>query len=428
MSARTITNVRIMDPESGYDGHGAIHMEEGYICAFGDDVSVKGDIIDGGGLLAVPGLIDMRVITGEPGRESKETLASAGQAAVAGGVTTMVVFPQTKPVIDDAALVDYILKQGVQTSPVNVLVAAAMTKQLAGQEMAEIGLMQQAGATFFCNGEHPVANSGVMRQILAYSSAFGALIAHRPVDAALRAHGCAHESYQSARMGLAGDPAIGEQIMIERDAALLGLTGGRLLVDMISSAGALESIRRAKGNQLDICVSVSIHHLCLNETDIGAYRSFAKLDPPLRAETDRRALLDAVNAGLIDVIVSAHAPHPSGEKRRPFAEAAAGAVGLETLLAAGLNLVASESLDLMAFLRATTFKPAQILGLNSGRIACDAPADIVLCDPAFPWKCKSGDLHSASKNTPFDGMTLTGRVMKTFIGGECVYEALCQTS
>ncbi len=423
MSALVILGARVMDPESGRDEIADIRVENGVISAIGNVSTDDADVIDAGGLILAPGLIDMRVITGEPGAEHKETLATAGAAAAAGGVTSMVVMPQTEPVIDDMSLLAHLQDTGRKTSPVNVYCAGALTKGLAGEAMTEIGLMGEAGALFFSNGEAPIADSRLMRRLLAYSSAFNTLISHRAVDPYLSDGACAHESDFSSRLGLTGAPAASERIMVQRDAALAELTGGRLLVDLLSSEDGVTALRRAKDRDIDISGSVSINHLALNELDIGAYRTFAKLDPPLREESDRAALINGVNDGTIDVIVSGHDPRGAGEKRLPFDQAAAGAVGLEILLAAGLTLVADEQLDLMAFLRALTANPAGLLGLESGRIAEGAPADLVLINPGTPWVCDADELLSGSKNTPFDGRRLQGKAIVTIVAGKIVFDA-----
>ncbi|MGB0906562.1 MAG: dihydroorotase [Maricaulaceae bacterium] len=423
MSVTSIINARIIDPASGYDDGGVIVIENGLIAEIGEDVTARGDIIDARGMICAPGLIDMRVMTGEPGNESKETLATAGKAAAAGGVTTFVVMPGTKPVIDDVALVDYLARRAEQASDVNILIAGALTKDLDGETLTEIGLMSDAGAVMFSGGDHPIADAQIMRRLLSYASIFNALIANRAIDPSLSQGASAHESDLSARLGLASAPAIAERLMAERDVALAELTGGRLLVDLISSRDALDVIRRAKGRDLEIACSVSINHLCMNELDIGDYRTFAKLDPPLRDESDRQALLTGINDGTIDVIVSNHDPHPAGEKRLPYSEAAAGAVGLDILLAAGLSQVADGALDLSAFLAAVTINPAQLLGLESGRLSVGAPADMILIDPNAPWRCEAENLHSRSKNTPFDGRRMTGRCKRTLVGGKTVYQA-----
>lgn len=419
MSQLILKNARIMDPESGHDEIGDIRIDDGIIAEIGN-IDIGGEIIDATGLVAAPGLIDMRVSTGEPGTENRETIASAAKAAAAGGVTSIVVMPDTNPVVDDMSLIDFLQSRG-QDTDINVYVAGALTKGFDGVSMTEIGMMSESGAVMFSNGAHPVSDSLVMRRLLSYGARFNALIASRPKDAFLSAGACVHESDFSARMGLKGEPSASERIMIDRDAALAELTGGRLMIDMISSRDGVEAVRRAKTRDLEIACSVSINHLALNEIDIGDYRTFAKLQPPLREETDRQALLDGVNDGTIDIIVSAHDPRPAGQKRLPFSEADAGAVGLELLLAAGLSQVADEKLDLMKFLSAVTINPANLLDLPGGRLTKGAPADIVLFDPNMPWVCDSDQLVSKSKNTPFDDRRLTGRVVATICGGRIIY-------
>ena len=330
--------------------------------------------------------------------------------------------PETEPVIDDMSLVDFI-KRRAETAPVNVYAAGALTKGLDGKTLTEIGLMSQAGAVMFSNGKNPIADAQTMRRLLSYSASFNALIANRAIEPSLSKNAVAHESDLSSRLGLTGAPSAAERIMAERDVALAELTGGRLLIDMISSAEALDVVRRAKSRDLEISCSVSINHLALNEVDIGDYRSFAKLDPPLREESDRLALLEGINDGTIDVIVSDHDPRPAGEKRLPYAEASTGAVGLEVLLAAGLSQVADGRLDLMAFLAAVTINPATLLGLESGRIAEGAPADLIIFNPNKPWVCDSDALLSRSKNTPLDGRRMTGRNIKTICQGQVVFDS-----
>ena len=422
MSTMTIKNARIMDPASGLDKTGDIVIENGLITGLGT-VKAKGETLDAKGLIAAPGLIDMRVSTGEPGTEHRETIASAAQSAAAGGVTSIVIMPDTSPVIDDMSLINFIQTRGMETD-VNVYVAGALTKSLDGKSMTEIGLMSEAGAVMFSNGNEAVTDSMIMRRLLSYSSRFNTLIANRPKEPSLAQGAVAHESDFSSRLGLKGEPAISERIMIERDAALAELTGGRLLIDLVSSTEGVEAVKRAKSRELDIAASVSINHLALNEIDIGDYRTFAKLDPPLREEADRLALLNGVNDGTIDVIVSAHDPRTAGQKRLPFGEAASGAIGLELLLSAGLSQVADEKLDLMKFLSCLTINPAQLLDLPSGRLAEGAPADIVLFDAERPWVCDSDQLLSKSNNTPFDDRRMTGQVVATIIDGRVVFERL----
>ena len=422
MSSLSIINARIIDPASGFDDFGTVLIEDRLITAFGAGIDPAGDIIDAEGHICAPGLIDMRVSTGEPGRENRETIATAAQAAAAGGITSFVIMPETEPVIDDMSLVDFI-KRRAETAPVNVYAAGALTKGLDGKTLTEIGLMSQAGAVMFSNGKNPIADAQTMRRLLSYSASFNALIANRAIEPSLSKNAVAHESDLSSRLGLTGAPSAAERIMAERDVALAELTGGRLLIDMISSAEALDVVRRAKSRDLEIACSVSINHLALNEVDIGDYRSFAKLDPPLREESDRLALLEGINDGTIDVIVSDHDPRPAGEKRLPYAEASTGAVGLEVLLAAGLSQVADGRLDLMAFLAAVTINPATLLGLESGRIAEGAPADLIIFNPNKPWVCDSDALLSRSKNTPLDGRRMTGRNIRTICQGQVVFDS-----
>lgn len=422
MSNLSIVNARIIDPETGYDDFGTVLIKDGFITAFGPNVEAEGEVINADGHICAPGLIDMRVSTGEPGRENRETIATAAKAAAAGGITSIVIMPETDPVIDDMSLVDFITRRA-ETAPVNVYAAGALTKNLDGKSLTEIGLMTQAGAVMFSNGKTPIADAQTMRRLLSYSASFNALIANRAMEPSLSSGTVAHESDLSARLGLSGAPSAAERIMAERDVALAELTGGRLLIDMISSAEALDVVRRAKSRDLEVACSVSINHLALNEVDIGDYRTFAKLDPPLREESDRLALLEGINDGTIDVIVSNHDPRPAGEKRLPYAEASTGAVGLEILLAAGLSQVADGRLDLMTFLAAVTSNPASLLGLQSGRIAEGAPADLIIFNPNAPWVCDSDKLLSRSKNTPFDGRRMTGRNLKTICQGRVVFDS-----
>jgi dihydroorotase len=421
MNTSTIINARIINPEDGYDKLGSILIESGTISDFGPEVKTKGQIIDAQGLVCAPGLIDMRVNTGEPGKENRETINTAAKAAAAGGITSIVLMPDTNPVIDDISLVDFINRKA-ENAPINIFAAGALTKNLDGSTLTEIGLMSEAGALMFSNGALPITNAQTMRRLLSYSSNFDCLISSRPLESSLSINTVAHESDFSARLGLSSSPAVSELIIVQRDIALAELTDGKLLIDLISSSKSLNAIKQAKLKHPNISCSVSINHLSLNENDIGDYRTFAKLDPPLREESDRLALLKGINQGIIDVIVSSHDPRPAGEKRLPYAQAASGAIGLETLLAAGLSLVADKQLNLMKFLAALTCNPAKLLGLDSGRICKSAPADLIIFDPNTPWVCKGKDFLSKSKNTPFDGRLMTGRNIKTICKGKLVFD------
>ena len=419
---------RLIDPQSGYDGPGCLVVMGGVIAdvvrrpALGS-LSPDLDVIDCGGAMLAPGLVDLRVKTGEPGAEPKETLKSAARAAAAGGVTSIVVQPDTDPAVDEPSVVDFILRRARDIGLVRVYPAGAATKGLHGKQMAEIGLMREAGCVYITDADRPIVDSLVMRRVLAYASGFGALVAHRPADPYLSAGAAANEGEFAGRMGLPSVPAMAERIMLERDLALAELTGARLLVDQVSSAEALECLARAKARGVEVFASVSINHLSFNELDIGDYRTFYKLNPPLRGEDDRQALIEALASGLIDVVVSAHAPAPAEDKRLPFDEAAPGAVGLETLLPALLTLHHEARAPLVDLIAAVTLKPAQLAGLDAGRIAAGAPADLVLCDIDAPFVLDAAKLLSKSKNSPFDGRRLQGKVLATMVDGRMAYRA-----
>lgn len=435
-----IANARLLDPATRLDAVGGVLVERlapptgaprgpddqgGRILALGANVQAPADaeVLDASGLAVMPGLVDMRVVTGEPGAEHKETFKSAGRAAAAGGVTTLVVMPNTQPVIDDVSLVDLVLRRATARGHVRILPAAALTKGLDGKAMSEIGLLAEAGAVLFCNGDAPIPDSRLLRRALAYASTFDALVAHRPEDPWLAANGCMNEGEFAGRLGLPGIPAAAESIMVERDLTLCELTRGRLLLDMLSTARSLEPLARAKARGVRAHASVSVHHLTLNELEIGDYRTFAKLAPPLRTEDDRRALVQAVASGLIDVVVSGHDPRPAEDKRLPFDEAAFGAAALETLLPGVLSLAHNGEADLLDLLAAVTARPADLLGLPQGRLAVGAPADLALVDLGAPFRFDVAALRSKSRNSPFDGKLLQGRVVRTLVGGETVFPA-----
>jgi dihydroorotase len=418
-----IKNAQLIDPAKSKVETGAILFAD-KILDIGNVTSAPdgAEIIDADGAHVAPGLIDMRVTIGEPGAEHKETFKSAGRAAAAGGVTTMVMMPHTTPVIDDQSLVDYVIRRGPDRSGgVRVLPAAALTQHLDGELMTEIGLMAEAGAAYFTNGDKPIVSSRVLRRALSYASAFDALIAHRPEDPFLAEGGVMHEGELAARLGLPGIPAAAEAIMAERDLLLAELTGGKLLLDMLSAAQTLPALKRAKDRGVKAFASVNVHHLVLNEQDVDGYRTFAKLSPPLRSEDDRKALIQAIGSGLIDVIVSGHDPQQAEEKRLPFEEAAFGAVGLETLLPAALTLSHNQDVALTTLIRAMTLRPAELLKLPQGRLAKNAPADIIMVDTGTPFRLDSDKLKSKSNNSPFDEKLLQGAVKRTFIAGKTVY-------
>lgn len=425
MSRTAFINARLLDPASGYDELGALLVEDGRIADLGPSIFAGGlpegaEIVDCGGHVLAPGLIDMRVFTGEPGAEHRETLRTASHAAAAGGVTTFIVMPNTNPVIDDVALVDFIERRARDTGIVHIHPMAALTKGLAGAEMTEIGLLREAGAVAFTDGEQAVSNAQVMRRAMAYAAHFDALVVQHAEVPEL-ATGVMNESELASRLGLAGIPSVAETIMIERDLRLLELTGGRYHVGQVSSAASVDLIRRARQNGLKVTCGVSAAHLYLNENDVQSYRTFFKLSPPLRSETDRKALVAGLADGTIDVIVSSHDPQDAEVKRRPFASANFGAIGLETLLPAGLALVHNGDLPLSRLLGAMTYAPADLLGLATGRLAAGLPADLVLIDTDVPWLVDAAKLHSISKNTPFEDRRMQGRALRTVVSGRTVY-------
>lgn len=420
-----LVNARLIDAVSGLDALGGVLIADGIIADLGPHIAAgaAGDagIVDCGGNVLAPGLVDMMVSAGEPGHEHRETLATASRAAAAGGVTTMVCMPNTEPVIDDVALVDFILRRARDTALVNVLPMAAMTKGLLGEEMTEIGLLREAGAIAFANGKDSIASAKVMRNVLAYAKDFGALIVHHLEDPTLAKDGVMNEGEVATRLGLRGIPSAAETIMLERDIRLVELAGGRYHAGQISARASLDIVRAAKRSGLPVTCGVSINHLTLNENDIGPYRTFFKMKPPLRSEDDRRAMIEGVASGDIDVIVSAHDPRGAEGKRRPFAEAADGAAGLETLLGAALRLYHNREVELPRLLQALSANPARLLGLDRGRLAKGAPADLVLIDLDTPWVVEPERLCSKSKNTPFDAARLQGRALMTLVAGRPVY-------
>jgi len=419
-------NARLIDPASDRDELGGLLVVDGKIADLGPHLRRNApegaEVIDCKGHMLAPGIVDAQVFTGEPGYEHRETLKTASHAAAAGGVTTMVVMPDTNPVIDQVALVDFIQRRARDNAIVNVHTMAAMTKGLKGEEITEIGLLKRAGAVAFSNGKSSVANTRVMRNVLLYGKDFGALVSHHTEDPFLSQTASMNSGEVAARLGLPGVPKAAETIVLERDVRLVEMTGGRYHAATISCAESLDVIRSAKARKLSVTCGVSINHLTLNENDIGPYRTFFKVRPPLRSNEDRAAMIRGVAAGDIDVIVSSHDPQDADDKRRPFAEATDGAVGLETLLPAALRLYHSGELTLLTIFKALSLNPARLLGLPGGHLAKGAVADLILVDLDTPWVLNKDELRSRSKNTPFDESKLQGRVLRTLVAGSTVYQ------
>lgn len=422
-----LTNARIVDPSRELDFAGDLLIAEGVIRDAKRGIGAAGvpqgtEIVDCKGHIVAPGLVDMRAFVGEPGAEHRETLATASQAAAAGGVTTVICQPDTDPVIDDHAIVDFILRRARDTAIVHIAPMAALTKGLKGQEMTEIGLLKAAGAVAFTDGLKSVTNAQVMRRALAYARDFDVMIVHHTEDPNLIGEGVMNDGELAARLGLHGIPKASETIMLERDLRLVALTGSRYHAASITCRESLDVLKRAKEHGLPVTASASINHLTLNEIDIGSYRTFFKIAPPLRSNDDRIALAEAVSSGLIDVVMSDHNPQDVETKRLPFAEAAPGAIGLETMLTAGLRLVHSGELSLLRLLGAMSTRPAELLGLPAGTLRTGAPADVIVIDPDVPWVLDPAELKSKCKNTPFDEARMTGRVVRTIVAGRTAYE------
>jgi dihydroorotase len=426
MTGRTVIyNARLIDPASNRDDRGGILVENGVIADVGPGIgkAAVADVkIDAKGKAVAPGLIDLRVKTGEPGAENKETLETASDAAAAGGVTTFVVMPDTDPVIDTVALVDFIRRRAAGVAKVKVHPTGGLTLGLDGQKMSEIGLIKEAGAVFFSNGDKPVEDAGVLRRVMQYAASFDVLVASRPDTPSLSKNTVMNAGAFAARLGLRGTPPEAEWIALERDLMLAETTGARLLVDCLSTGRSLKAVERARKGGVKVFCSVAAYSLFFNELDIGDYLTYCKVQPPFRAEADRMALIDGLKRGTIDAVVSAHDPQPPEDKRLPIAEAAYGAVGLETLLPTLLSLVARDEVSLVQALKPVTSGPADLLGLPQGRLKKGAPADLVFFDPAAPWACDRDDLSSRSKNSPFDGRKLEGKVLRTWVNGLTVFE------
>ena len=425
MSTVFLQNAHLIDPQNGTVDQGNILIKEGVIAARGAIVSAPGKetrIIDCAGKYLAPGIIDIGVKVCEPGERHKESFKSAGLAAAAGGITTIVTRPDTVPAIDTPETLEFIRRRAMDASIVNVLPMAALTKGREGREMTEIGFLQDAGAVGFTDCDRVVRDVKVLTRALSYASSLGAWVMGHPQDPYL-SEGAAVTSGKFATLrGLPGVSPLAERMGVDRDISLIEMTGASYHFDQITTARAVPALARAKSNGLNITAGTSIHHLTLNEFDVAEYRTFFKLKPPLRSEDDRLAIIDALKDGIIDIISSMHTPQDEESKRLPFEEAASGAVGLETLLPAALRLYHGGLLDLPSLFRAMSLNPAKRLGLPAGRLEVGAPADLVLFDPDAPFVLNRFGLLSKSKNTPFDEARMQGKVLRTFVNGNEVYQ------
>ncbi|PID36286.1 MAG: dihydroorotase [Rhodobacterales bacterium] len=420
MTAVVFQNARLIDPEAGEERRGEIFVSDGRIVA---DRPANAEVIDCAGMCLAPGIVDIGVKIGEPGERHKESFKTAGQAAAAGGVTTMIIRPDTSPAIDAPETLAFVARRAAEVSRVRVETMAALTKGRLGREMVEIGFLSDAGAVAFTDCDQVVENTKVLSRALTYAKHIGALVMGHPQEPGLSKGAAATAGEFAATKGLPAVSTMAERIGLERDLAFVEMTGARYHADNLSAAAALEPLARAKAAGLDVTAGVNIHHLIFNQLDVGEYRTFFKMKPPLRAEADRIAMLEAVASGLIDTVSSFHTPQDEESKRLPFEEAASGAVGLQTLLPAAIGLARSGAISLPVIWRAMSTNPARRFGLEGGSLAPGAPADLVLFDPDAGFTLDRFTLKSKAKNTPFDGAQMHGVVRGTWVGGARVFGA-----
>ncbi len=427
MNEKIIINARIVDPSQKLDEMGSVIIDKnGKVKAIGKKVTKKdcpkAEIIDVKKNLIIPGIVDMKAFVGEPGFEYKENFRTLSQAALAGGVTSIVTMPNTKPIIDNVSMVDFIMRRGRDKSKINLYPCASLTKQMEGKLMTEFGLLSAKGIIGFSDVNKTVQNTETMARIMDYASDVGVLIMQHAEDYELSKNRCINEGEASNRLGLSGISPIAEKIIIERDLSLLSEFPCRYHINQISSQNSLEVIKKNKLNGKKFSVGVSINNISLNENDIGDFKTFLKLSPPLRLENDRKALVEGIKNGLIDVIVSDHTPEDEESKRLPFAQAATGAIGVETLLPLALELYHNESLPLNKIIECLTINPSNILKINKGSLKKGSDADICVIDLNKPWVVKAGNLKSKSKNTAIEDKRLQGKVLMTFLKGEPVFK------
>ena len=424
MKEKILMNLRIIDPSQKMDEIGNIVIDEkGKIKSIGkkSDSSKTAEKIDLKGLIAIPGLVDMKAFVGEPGFEYKENFRTLSQAALAGGVTSIVTMPNTKPIIDNVSMVDFIIRRGRDKAKVNLFPCASITRQKEGNQMTEFGLLKARGIIGFSDVNKTIQNTELMSRIMNYASDIDVLIMQHAEDYELARNSCINQSEVATRLGLQGVSDIAEKIIIERDLSLLSEYPCRYHINQISSKNSLNVIKKNKSNGIKFSTGVSINNLSLNQNDIGEFRTFLKLSPPLRSEEDRLSLIEGIKNDLIDVIVSDHIPEDEESKRLPFAQAATGSIGIETLLSLSLELYHNESLPLEKIIKCLTINPAKILKINKGTLKEGSDADICIFDLEKPWVVKAEELKSKSKNTAIENRKLQGKVKMTLLQGEVAF-------
>ena len=429
MKEKILINARIIDPSQKMDEKGSVIIDDkGKIKMIGSnvkksDAATSAEVIDLKNHIVIPGVVDMKAFVGEPGYEYKENFRTLSQAALAGGVTSVVTMPNTKPIIDNVSMVDFIIRRGRDKASIHLYPCASLTRDIGGKEMSEFGLLSKKGIIGFTDVIKTVQNTETMAKIMDYASDIGVLIMQHVEDYELSKNGCINNGEVSTRLGLEGISYIAEKIIIERDLSLLSEFSCRYHINQISSKDSLDVIKRNKEKGLEFSVGVSINNLSLNENDIGDFKTFLKLSPPLRLEDDRTSLVSGIKSGLIDVIVSDHTPEDEEGKRLPFAQAATGAIGIETLLPLALEMHHNESLDLMKIIETLTINPAKILKINKGTLKKGSDADICVFDLDKPWVVNGDNLKSKSKNTAIEGRKLQGKVYMTFLNGDLVFKS-----